>query len=166
MATPSEYVHADQHICTSVFMPSSSMPAWAPSCMRTTAARGSACAGRSWPPKPTRARSLTAVVYHKMPNCLSHAARRRACSSLHLASFVNTCTFLGIKRAYHLYTIQVRLRAADAIASELDSRASWRAKADPSMRPQPLTQTRRIPYGQAPRLQQPAPRAICKHLYF
>ena len=41
------------------------IPASAPSCMRTTAARGSACAGRSWPSKPTRAaRSLSAIIRH------------------------------------------------------------------------------------------------------
>ena len=72
------------------------MPAWAPSCMRTTAARESACAGRSWPPEPTRAASsLAAVICHMHANpanpACSHAAKHRACSSLRLAPFVNTC---------------------------------------------------------------------------
>ena len=58
--------------------------------------RGAACAGCGWPRKPTRAaRSLAAVICHMHANpAYFYAARRRARSSLHLAPFVNICTFV------------------------------------------------------------------------
>jgi hypothetical protein len=54
--------------------------------LQATAARESAGAGRSWPTKPTRAHSLTVVVCHNLPNCLSHAAKRPAAPAAACAS--------------------------------------------------------------------------------